>query len=255
MADKIRSLVYKFIFPTIFWLAVWQAAAIAVDRSYFLPTVPETFEALLSILSSDSFIKITSLTLARILTGLALGIGLAAALAVLSYKFDIIYTLLSPLVSVIKATPVASIIILLWISMNGDLLSVLIALMMVFPIVWQNLYDGLASINKELDEVTEVFEFSFVKRLKLLVIPTLSDYFIPAVITATGLAFKSEIAAEIIAGVRNSIGQMIYHSKDALDTASVFAWTLIGVFFSIVFERLVRFLLKRRRSARLEVNK
>lgn len=255
MQDKLKRIVYHFLLPLVFWLGVWQLAALWVDRSYFLPTVPETLEALFVILISDSFLTVVSMTLARILTGLLLGIALAAAFAVISYKFNLIYTLLSPLVSVLKATPVASIIILLWISMNGDTLSVLIALMMVFPIVWQNLYDGLSSINRELDEVTEVFEFSFAKRLKLLVIPTLSDYFIPAVITATGLAFKSEIAAEIIAGVRDSIGQMIYHSKDALDTASVFAWTLVGVFFSILFEKLVRILLKTHHGRKSEVKK
>ena len=71
----------------------------------------------------------------------------------------------------------------------------------------------------------------------------MKQYFLPAFVTAIGLAFKAEIAAEIIAGVRNSIGQMIYYSKDALITSDVFAWTIVGVAFSIAIEKIARRLL------------
>ena len=124
--------------------------------------------------------------------------------------------------------------------MNGNALAVFIAFLMVFPIIWQNLYDAFSSIDTNLIEVSRVFQFSYKKRLKLLVLPALKRYFLPAFVTAIGLAFKAEIAAEIIVGVRDSIGQMIYHSKDALITADVFAWTIVGVGFSIIIESLAR---------------
>jgi len=254
MLSKIKNVSIRFLLPLVFWLGVWQIAALIVNRSYFLPTVPETFLSLIDIIKSDVFLTTVSMTLLRIVFGLLLGISLGIALGIAAFKSKILYSLLSPAISVIKATPVASIIILLWISMSGDKLSVLIALLMVLPIVWQNVYDGLSAVSPELSELATAYEFSFMKKVRILVLPTLSDFLIPALISATGLAFKSEIAAEIIAGVRNSIGQMIYNSKDAYNTSAVFAWTVIGIFFSVLFEKLVRYLLsKLKKNAKREV--
>ncbi len=245
MLSKLRVFTEKILLPAVFWLSVWQIAAFCVDRSYFLPTVPETAKALLNVLLSEDFIPVASATLLRVLSGLLLGTAAGALLALLAHKHRLVYNLLFPALSVIKATPIASIIILLWISLNGNTLSVFVAFLMVLPIIWQNLYDGFASVDKDLLELSRSYEFSYFKRLRILILPSLKEYFIPAFITSVGLAFKSEIAAEIIAGVKSSVGQMIYGAKDAYDTAAVFAWTLVGIFFSIALESLAKFLLKR----------
>jgi len=243
MKNKLIDFLLHKLLPIVFWLSVWEIVAIIVNRSYFLPHVSETLASLYNIVLSEEFPKVASLTLLRVLLGIALGTLCGAMMAIISHKIRIVYSLISPINSVIKATPVASIIILLWISMNGNVLAVFIAFLMVFPIIWQNLYDAFSSIDKDLIEVSRVFEFSYKKQLKLLVLPALKQYFLPAFVTAIGLAFKAEIAAEIIAGVRNSIGQMIYYSKDALITSDVFAWTIVGVAFSIAIEKIARRLL------------
>jgi NitT/TauT family transport system permease protein len=82
-------------------------------------------------------------------------------------------------------------------------------------------------------------------RFYVLYFPNLKKYLIPSVITSVGLAWKSEIAAEIIAYTRNSIGQLINDGKYNLDTPVVFAWTFIVIFFSILFESLIKSLLRR----------
>jgi NitT/TauT family transport system permease protein len=105
--------------------------------------------------------------------------------------------------------------------------------------------DGYNSISRELIEVSEIFEFSYMKKAKLLVFPALLKYFIPALITSTGLAWKSEIAAEIITYTKNSIGASISDGKYFLDTPLVFAWTLIVVIFSLLLEALTKLLLRR----------
>ena len=243
MKNKLTGFLIHVLFPIIFWLAVWEAMAAIIARSYFLPHVYETAAALYRVVFSPAFPKIAFLTLLRVSAGIVLGTVLGGALAIASHKVKFIYSLISPINSVIKATPVASIIVLLWISMNGNFLAVFVALLMVFPIIFQNLYDAFASIDKELVEVARIFEFSYKKKLKFLIIPALKQYFIPAFVTAIGLAFKAEIAAEIIAGVRNSIGQMIYDAKDALITAEVFAWTIVGVALSIAIEKITKRLL------------
>ena len=244
MKNKILRVAY-IIVPILFWFAVWDISALIVDHTYFLPTVKETFSALFRILASFSFYKALFLTILRVFLGLALGIILAIILAFLSCKFQIAKAIISPLMSIMKATPVVTLVILLWIMLSGEQLPVVIAVLMVMPIIWQNLVDGYETIDKNLTEVCYIFEFSFFQKLKYLIFPALLKYFIPSVITATGLAWKSEIATEIIAYTTNSIGKFINDADTAYDSPSVFALTLVIIVLSIALEFFTKRLMKR----------
>lgn len=235
----------KILLSILFWIVVWEVCARLINHSYLLPTLAQTLAALWKIVSSGRFFSAVTLSIVRVVSGLAIGTLLAIILAALSYRFEVVKLLLSPLISIVKSTPIASVIILLWIMLSGNLLAIFISILMVLPIVWQNLVDGYNSIDKELLEVCQVFNFSYQKRLKVLIIPTLIKYFIPALITSVGLAWKAVISAEIIAYVNNSIGQYINDSKYNFDSPSVFAWTLIVIIFSLLLERLTKYLLAR----------
>lgn len=235
----------KIIIPILFWISVWEIVSLIVNNSYFFPTVTDTFSSLLTVISSKTFFKVVLLTFLRVVTGLLLGIVIGTLLAFLAHRFAVIETILSPIITIIKSTPVATFIIIFWVIMDGDMLSVFIAFLMVMPIIWQNLMDAFDSIDKNLSEVCDVFEFSFAKRMRFLIFPALLKYFIPGVITATGLTWKSEIAAEIIAYTKNSIGQYINDAKYNFDTATVFAWTLIIITMSTILEKITKYLLRR----------
>ena len=237
--------VAKIFLPLLFWLSVWQLASSIVNREFLFPGIPSTLRALITLLGDAIFWRSAFLTLLRVFIGLALGTVFGIVLAVLSNAHSAIKALISPLIAIMRSTPVATFIVILWVLMSANSLSVLIALIMVMPIVWQNVLDGFSAIDKDLLELSRVFEFTYSKRLRLIVIPTLTRYLIPAVITATGLAWKSEIAAEIIAYTANSIGQLINDAKFNIETPTVFALTVVIIVFSILLERLVKFLLGR----------
>lgn len=215
-----------------------------MGNNFLFPDVPATLKALTYLISTDGFYKAVVFSIVRVTAGLFLGCFVGAILAAFCNRFKPFYLLVSPIISVIKATPVASFIVVLWVMLSGDALSIFIGFLMVMPIIWQNLLDGYSAIDKNLIEVATVYGFSYQKRLKLLILPTLKRFFIPAAITATGLAWKAEIAAEIIAYTKNSIGQGINDAKYNMDTPTVFAWTLIIIVFSIVLENCAKHLLR-----------
>ena len=159
----------KHLLSLLFWCALWQIGAMIINKEYLLPDIPATFKALLEIVKNASFYKAVIFSCLRVIAGLALGSAFGILLAILCNKFSILHTLFSPIITIIKSTPVASFIVLLWVLMNGDALTVFIGFLMVMPIIWQNLLDGYSAINKNLIEVAEVYEFSYSKKLKLLI--------------------------------------------------------------------------------------
>ena len=231
-----------------FWLGIWYALAYVVDSVLLLPTPHETLFALFDLATTFEFYKVVFFTLIRVAFGLILGISCGIIFAILCYRFEILKTLFNPIISVIRATPVASFIVLLWVLVSGSALAVVVAFLMVMPIVWQNTLDGFNSIPKELIEVADIYELSLRRRFSVLILPILSDYIFPAVITSVGLAWKSEIAAEIIAYTKDSVGMHINDAKSLMLTPTVFAWTAIIVVMSIALELLTRKLLRRTRK-------
>ena len=236
---------FKNLLSLLFWCALWQIGAMIINKEYLLPDIPATFKALLEIVKDASFYKSVIFSCLRVIAGLALGSAFGILLAILCNKFSILHTLFSPIITIIKSTPVASFIVLLWVLMSGDALTVFIGFLMVMPIIWQNLLDGYSAIDKNVIELADVYEFSYSKRLKLLVFPTLKKYLIPALITASGLAWKAGIAAEIIAYTKNSIGQGINDAKYNMETATIFAWTLVVIVLSIALEKTTKYFLRR----------
>ena len=234
-----RAKFLKIIISTITILAFWEALALIVNDSYFLPDVIETFGALVKIVLDGSFFKVVFTAFYRVFSGLFLGVLLGISVAFLCFKFDIINTVLAPIISIMKATPVACIIVLLWIRLNYTEIAIFVVVLMVLPIVWQNVYDGFKSIDKNLTEVADTFELTRFKRLTALVIPSVLSYLLPAIVTSIGLAWKAEVAAEIM--TNSNMGKLIYNFKTvSYDTASIFAWTVIIVTLSIVFESLTK---------------
>lgn len=80
---------------------------------------------------------------ARILGGFLLACALAVVLAALAARYRRAEELLAPLVSVVKAVPVASFIILALVWLESRRLPLFIAALMAFPVVYRNVLEGI----------------------------------------------------------------------------------------------------------------
>ena len=223
-----------------FWLLIWELSARYVNLSFVLPTVTETFSALINIFKNPDFLFVSLLSVLRITTGFLSGVIIAIALGILAIRLPFVRSLLSPINTIAKTTPVAVVIMITWLMIGGAKVPIAISAIMVAPVIWQNLLDGYSEVDKELDEVCKIYGFGFFKRLRFLVLPVTLKYLLPGLVTAYGLAWKAGIAAEIICMTKNSIGQEIYSSKYMLDGPTMFAWTIIILILSYLIEQLLK---------------
>ena len=77
------------------------------------------------------------------------------------------------------------------------------------------------------------------KTFRCCYLPAILPFFLSAVSSALGLAWKSGIAAEVLGRPLTAIGTKIYESKVYLETADLFAWTLVIILLSVALERLL----------------
>lgn len=72
--------------------------------------------------------------------------------------------------------------------------------------------------------------------------------------TALGMGFKSGIAAEVIGVPDGSIGEGLYLAKIYLSTAELFAWTVVIILVSSLFEKGFLWILKKCAGKGADVN-
>jgi NitT/TauT family transport system permease protein len=231
----------------IIFLIIWEISARVTNMAVALPTFSETVAELFTLIFTLEFWKIIALSSSRIFLGLLSGVAIGVIFALLTHYVPTLDGLISPLMTIMRSTPVASFVMVLWLIIQlifhlEWLVPIVIIVIMVAPIIWQNLKNGFDSIDKNLIEVCEIFPVSGKKKLKILIMPSLMRYFIPGVINSVGLAWKSGIAAEIIAYTPLSIGEQIYDAKSFFESPRMFAWTIIVIILSLVFESLLAFL-------------
>lgn len=237
-ADKLRGLL-----ATVFWLLVWQVAAIAIHQKILLVSPVAVLLRLMKLLPAAEFWSAILFSFSRITCGFLLACIFGTALGALSFRFRLIRALAAPLMSAVKSTPVASFIILVLLWVPSKNLSIVISFLMVTPIVYANMLGGLSSMDVQLTEMAQVFRVPFSRRLRYLYVPQVMPYFRSACAAGLGLCWKAGVAAEVIGLPNGSIGEKLYQAKVYLETPDLFAWTVVIVLVSILFERLFLWLL------------
>lgn len=223
----------------LFWLAVWTAVALAVNQELLVPTPWAVAVTLWKQAGAKVFWQAAGASLLRVTAGFLAGAAVGAVLGVLTAHFPPAGRLLSPLLKVVRATPVASFIILAFVWLVTDILPAFIAFLMVVPIVWGNVDKGIRQQDPKLMEMAQVFRWGRVTTLLHLRIPSVMPYFLSGCTTALGLAWKSGIAAEVICRPSYSIGRLLQTAKSHLETPQVFAYTAAVILFSVALERLL----------------
>lgn len=237
----VNKFFYKLKTPLIifFWLIVWQGLSRIINQELLLVSPVQVLVTLSHLIWKGSFWSSIGLSLWHILLGFGWAMLIGGVLALLAARWSIIHDFLYPLFSVIKATPVASFIILALIWVKGQQLSTFTAFLMVVPIAYTNLYQGLQSVDPKLLEVGKVFNLTPMRMMRTIYIPTIMPFVLSSCTVGLGLAWKSGVAAEVIGLPNNSIGMHLYDAKIYLETPDLFAWTTMIVLLSVVMEKML----------------
>lgn len=236
--------VIHLLIPPVIWLGVWQFAAMAVHMELKLPTPLAVIRALSVLVFQSLFWQSAAASLARIFLGILCGATLGTLLAVLTTSSAWANRLLSPLIRVIRATPVISFILLVWLWVSRAQVPTVISALMVLPVVWGNVSKGVAQTDPLLLELARAYRFGRWKTLRLIYAPSVRPYFTSGLDTAMGLAWKSGVAAEAICLPALALGSQIYYAKLYLESPDLFAWTAVVIALSRGLETLVARLLR-----------
>ena len=198
------------IWAILFWLVIWQIGSMCLGQEILLVSPVAVSMRLFTLLPDPSFWRSIAFSACRILGGFGLAALLGILAAVGAARYTRFRELMAPLVSVIKTTPVASFVILALFWFSSRSLSVFISFLMVFPIVYTNILQGILQTDTQLLEMGQVF----------------------------GLSVKKKIGIP-----DGSIGERLQEAKIYLQMPDLFAWTVTIIVVSLLIEKLILWLL------------
>lgn len=225
-------------------ILLWQVAAMYIDRTVLLASPAEVLIRLTTIWMEKGFWQTLLFSFLRIVGGFFCGAFLGILLGGLASRFSVIEIIFMPYMATIKSVPVASFVIIALIWMSSEHLPVFISFLMVLPIVYTNVLSAMKSMDKKMLEMAEIFQLTFQQKLRYIYLPHLKPFLLSAFSVSLGLAWKSGVAAEVIGIPVGSMGEQLYMAKVHLETVDLFAWTVLIVAISVLFEKLVMFLLR-----------
>lgn len=227
------------VLPLAVWLGLWWALAVYIAQPLLLPTPWQVLRRLGQLAVTTDFWRACLATLGRVFLGGGAGVATGFALAALSARFDWCRAVFGPAVKVIRATPVASFIILIWLWASAAWVPVVIAALMAVPIAWSSTLQGIGEADPQLIELAEVYRFSPGKTARLVYLPAMENALAGGCRSALGFAWKAGVAAEALCRPRLAMGTAIWNAKTYLETPDLFAWTVAVVLLSVAVEKLL----------------
>jgi NitT/TauT family transport system permease protein len=229
----------------IFWIAIWQIIAMAVDIEFLLPSPLAPAKALALNAATKKFWLSVLYSLSRVILGFASAVIVGSLLGFVTAKSSLLRSLFAPILHIVRAAPVASFIILALVWINTDILPAFISFLMGLPIIWQTVQTALDNPNKELTEAAEIFNLTKREKLLYVTIPSAFPAFLSSAVTCLGFCWKSAVAAEVICLPALAIGKGLFTAKQHLESPDVFAYTAVTVILSILIELLLKWVVKK----------
>lgn len=225
---------------------IWQIFAMVIHSPLILPLPRETLEVLVQDIGRPLFWQHVGATACRSLLAFGIAVVTGTLLGAVTGSSENLHNLLVFPLAILRATPVVSFILLALFWFGTSLVPVFVAVVMSLPVMSGAIESGIKNTNKELIACCRVYGFSRGKMIRHLYFPSCKPYFFSGSLAVFGLSWKVVAAAEVISLPHRSAGTLLQSAKVHLETAQVFAITLVLVVLSFVLESLFSFILRKR---------
>lgn len=237
------------VLAVVFWLALWQVGAMlsGADLLIPIPTFTQTIKAFAGLCGTGAFWNATLVSLWHILAGYLASVLLGGLFGMLSGALFWFKTLSAPIVHLMRAVPVAAIIVVAWLWIPSAMLPSVIAFLMVLPIIWSHVDAGLLAVDPQAVELCRVYGMPRREILWRVRFRYAEPSLRTGCVTGLSIAWKAGVAAEIICNPTGSLGSFLQKAKASVEYADVFAVTLMVVVLSLILENALKLIWKEQR--------
>ena len=225
----------------------WIIGEAIIDNNYVIPSIQDTFKALIDLFTKVHTYKVLGYTLLRLVLSISVCFILGMLLAVLAYNFERFKWMIKPIITLFKTLPIAVVIILLLIILNKELAPYYIVGVVVLPVVYEAILIGLENINKDVLDEVKLSTGVTPKVISNIHLPLIFPSILTAIIQSVGLGLKVLVMAEYISQPNYSIGnEFVYYKDIAMEMKYLYAWSIILILFVLSVEIIISYISRRK---------
>ncbi len=219
-------------------LAVWSALSWKYG-AYVLPSPLAVVAGFVDILRSGEIWKHTVASLSRIVVGFGAAVLVALLMGLIAFLSPLGRGVVHDLLAILNATSVFVWIVvsLIWFGLS-NWAPIFTTFMITLPVVASNIVEGVASVDRRLLEMGDVYRLGGREKFRAIVIPSTLPYLVAGMKVGFGLALKVSVVAEIF-GVTSGIGYIMNYSREILATQMVFVWALVMILIMMATDKLL----------------
>ena len=214
--------------------------------AFVLPPPAAVIAGFRDVVASGEIWRHTGASLARIVVGFGGAVIVALVAGLGAFVSRTARSVVHDFLAVLNSTSVFVWIVLsiIWFGLS-NWAPIFTTFMLTLPVVASNIVEGVASVDRGLLEMGDVYRLSGWQKFRAIVVPSTLPYLVAGMKVGFGLALKVSVVAEIF-GVTSGIGYIMNYSREILATQMVFVWALVMILVMTATDKLLFDTLARR---------
>ncbi len=243
MNKVLKRLISVLVFVSL--ILIWYVLSITVNNSLFIPTPMETIEMLITLLKGDLLSHILA-SFKRITIAVFIAGGISIPLGLIIAKVTTINALVSPVINFLRYIPITAFspLLMLFIGIGEDMKISLIFIavfLQYLPIVVHEFED----VDKRVLETASTMGFNDFRSIWHIIIPYTTPELLRNFISLYGVGWTYVIIAEVT-NANFGLGHLMYIGSARGNTQMVFAALITIIFINIAFDKIGKFIIKKR---------
>ncbi|SRX82096.1 ABC transporter permease [Mycolicibacterium parafortuitum] len=212
---------------------VWSSS------SGLLPTISEVADAAEDFYTNPAIYQNIGATFLRVVISVAIGLVLGLIGAILSRRGGLVGQIVDVYVSLAIAIPsTVAALLALFIFHRSEVGVYAVVVLVIWPFMVLTLRGGLQLMDPKLDGMADVYNFSYARRLRKVVVPQLTPYAFAAMRSENAHAWRVVVLAEVFA-VNSGMGAQFTKAYDRFLIDEVVLWILTFIVILLFVEYLV----------------
>ena len=216
----------------------WYVLSVAFNSELVAPSPFKVIALTFALLGKSATYLALLSTLARSLIAFAASMAVALGLSLLVGVFPACKSAVDKLVTVFRAVPTMSIILVTLILFSSTVVPSIVAFLVAFPIIYSAFTREIYADVKLMD-ACNVYNVTRRNKTRYVLLPNIGKALIPQTEATLPLCIKVAIAGEALSLPRRGLGQQMYVAKVNLDTASVLALTLLALAACFIIQGVI----------------
>ncbi len=221
-------------------LIIWKGASLLAGSPLILPPPEKVVIDFIKMISNSDFYMSIGITVLRGFAGFVIAFLFALLLGILAGLSPAFRAWFTPFLVIIRSTPVISVILLALIWFHTDTVPVFIAILTMFPILCNNIMDGIGTVDRGLVEMAHTYRVTNYRVVREVYLPGTLPFLFSGISSAMGFGWRAVIIGEVLAQPLHGIGTGMQLAQTYLMVSQVISWTVVAVLISMLFEKLIR---------------